>query len=84
MKEAGEGPLKAGPCTAKAGEQPVLIEYLPSHPGMGCPYVRIYFPNLLKGRAVITPLHPSAVSRAGQGSSSEDICKIRKNQLFPF
>lgn len=32
----------------------------------GCPYSRISFPNLLKGWAVTTRLHPSAVSRMGQ------------------
>lgn len=44
MKGAEEGPLKAGPSTATAGEQPVLTEYLPSHPGMGVSFCQDLLP----------------------------------------
>lgn len=67
MEEAGAGPHMEGPSSiAKMGKQPVLTEYLLYHPGTGYPYIRVYFPNRLEGRAVTTPLYPSAVSRSGQ------------------
>ena len=58
------------------GEQPALAENL-LYQAPGYPYIRVYFTNLLDGRAVNTTVRPSAVSR--QGNSSNNTCKIKKN-----